>query len=607
MNYSEFIKNIKEAAKGTKKTFPGVKILIVDHDESASRTLFNLLRNSGFSRIDRSKSTPHSLYLIKKDSYDIFFINYRLSSPDMGMALIEHLYADGYQEKALTFLILNEKEKIPAEFPQEYNADDILLKPFNLSRIFSLLHDACFNRLLRLKTQELINENKIRDAVILNIQATGKSNGKTLGALAAAKIYEKINYIEEAIALYRVHLSSFPNCAIVLDSIGLLLKKQGRFRESEYNFVSAMKKNPYYLPAKLHLSELYYQNGEKEKARDILKLALRYNPLNIDANKEFALVSRELGDHASAETAFKTVLQDSRYAEDPDLLAAYGDTLMMNKKPAEAVESLNKSLANRKADVDVVKNSQKMKETFMAKALCFLKFEDIGKRKLASGCFKAAERSMQKTGASMETLDEFKLSAGKTYLEHGMEEEAGKAFSEYIDADPKSKARQGALIGIYKLFNKLKEALALIEKAIQRSADSIEKLDQENRRLRREGRFAEAVANYHELINRYPSDDGLHFNCGRTCLEWSRSLGENTKEGIRNKALAFTHFSAALKLDRERISLGLKAIGLEEREIAAYNYNGMHRPSNTKPQPAPISTKSQEAKVRSLAATADAF
>ncbi len=580
-NYAEFKKGIQAAAKGVRKNFSKVKILMVDHEESSSKMLYNLLRNLGFSKIDKSKSTSHSLNLIKKEHYDIFFINYKLNSPDTGMALIDHLYAYGYQEKALTFLVLSDKDKILAEFPPEYNADGIFKKPYNASKLLAMVHDACTMKLLQQKTHELVNEKKIREAIILNLQGA-KGKNKIFGTLAAARIYEKLGSYEDAISLYRAHLQLFPNCAIVLDSIGLLMKKDDRFSDAELHFIAAMKKNPCYIPAQLHLSALYYQNGEKGKAREILKLALRINPMNTAVNKEFAQVSQELGDFKSAEIALKRVLNDTKYAEDSGLLTRLGNILMKNKKLNESLDSYNKSVDCAKVEENSDKRARILKDTLTAKGKCYLKFDDPAKKKLAAGCFNAAERAMRKIDLSPEAHDEFKLSVGKSYLEHDMDEEAGNAFSEYIDTDPKSKVRQGKLKGIYSLFGKLKAALDLIERAIQRAMENINKLDQENRRLRREGRFAEAVANYQELLKRYPSDDGLQFNCARTCLEWSQNLGESTEEGRAKKAVAFTHFRAALKLDHERIAMGLKAIGVEEKEVLAPTNHGAPPHPNSK-------------------------
>ncbi len=568
MNYQELKKNIRDAARGFKKGLTKVRVLVVEYDDTSSRMLTNVLKSIGFQLIITSKKTSHALDLIERDPFDIYFINYRLMGEDLGINLIDHLYGYGYQEKAITFLILKEKEKIPPDFPPEYHTEGILQKPYKVSKICTLVSDACTKKLVRLETTQLVSANKEREAIVLNLQTTGKSKSKVWGTLAAGQIYEKKENYENAVTLYRAILKIYPNCAIAFDAIGLVLRKLERNMEAEHNFLSSANKNPYYLRAKHHLAELYYRNGEKEKARKILQLALRINPMNVVTNKDLAQVSMDLEDYESAKRALKVVLQDHREGENPNVLIDYGNALMMNNELDDAIENFNKSLNHCKTQEDVEEHSKVLKSALTAKGNCYLKFDDPEKKKLAAGCFHAAEKAMNKVEVSEEDRDEFKLSVGNSYLEQGMDDEAGTVFSEFIDKDPKNKTRQKKVTGIYKLFDKVQSAVDLIEKAVQKAMDNIAEKDKENRKLRKEGKFREAVESYEELIKRYPSDDGLYFNCGRTYMEWAKKLGEGSEEGMEKKRHAYLCFKSALDLDQERISPALDAIGIDKAELA---------------------------------------
>lgn len=567
MNYLELKKNIRDAARGSTKGLSEFKILIVEHQDSSANTLFNMLKSLGFNKIDKARTTSQSLNLIDRNRYEIYFINYRLKGEDLGINLIDHLYGYGYQENALCFLLLNEKEKMPHDFPPEYNSDGILKKPFKTNKICSMVSDGCTKKITRLETTGLLSTKKDREAVILNLQTSGKDKNKIWGTLAAGAIYEKGSNFEDAVTLYRAILKLYPHCAIAYDAIGLVLRKLGRNSEAEHNFISSADKNPYYLKAKHHLAELYYWNEQKEKARQILKLALRVNPLSVITNKEFAMVSNDLGDHEAAKKALKIVLQNSKEAENPHVLIDYGNTLVMNMDLDEAIENFNKSIDTCKTQEDMELQAQVLKKAMMAKGKCYLKYDDPEKQKLAEGCFNAAEKALKKTEVTQDFEDDFKLEIGKSYLENGMDEKAEKTLSEFIDTDPKNKGRQEKVTGIFKLFNRVKKAMELIENAVQKAMDDIEERDKENRKLKKEGKFKEAVESYKELIERYPSDDGLHFNVGRTYLDWSKKLGVETLEGMDKTAWGYKHFKMALELDRDRIAPALETIGVNEKEL----------------------------------------
>ncbi|MBI5185243.1 MAG: tetratricopeptide repeat protein [Nitrospinae bacterium] len=571
MNYQDLKKNIRDAARGVKKGMEDVKVMIVEHEDVSSNMLFNALKNIGFVKIEKCRRTAHALDLMERADFDLYFINYRLRGEDMGINLIDHLYAYGYQEKALAFLLLRDKEKIPADFPPEYNSDGILQKPFKTAKICSLVSDACSKKIVRMETVQLIGQNKHREAIILNLQSSGQDKNKIWGTLFAGDVYERLNKFQDAVTLYRAILKYFPNCAIAYDAIGLVLRKLGRNSEAEYNFITSADKNPYYLRAKHHLAELYYWNGNKEKAKEILKLALRINPLSVLINKDFARVSIDLGEYEAAKKALKLVLQNPREAENPDVLIDYGNALMMNKELEEALENFNRSIDKSRTQENVEEQCKILKKALTAKGACYLKYEDPEKKKLAEGCFNAAEKAMGKTAASQEDLDEFALSVGKSYFEHGMEEEGEKRLSRFIEKDPKNKGRQEKIKGVFQLFNKVKKAMELIEQAIQKAVDDIEERDKENRRLRKLGRFKEAVESYEELLGRYPSDDGLHFNCGRTCMEWSKSLDADPEAGREKQNKAYSHFLSALKLDPERIPPALRTLGVDENAMNEYS------------------------------------
>lgn len=567
MNYQELKKNIRDAARGLKKGLEDIKVLIVEYEEISATMLFNTLKNIGFVKIEKCRRTANALDLVGRGNFDIYFINYRLSGEDLGINLIDYLYAYGYQEKALVVLLLRDKERVSADFPPEYNSDGILQKPFKVAKICSVISDACAKKIIRLETNQLIGQDKHREAIILNLQSSGQDKNKIWATLTAGDVYERLNKFEDAVTLYRAIIKFFPNCAIAFDAIGLVLRKLGRNSEAEYNFIASADKNPYYLRAKHHLAELYYWNGDKEKAREVLKLALRINPLSVFINKDFARVSVDLGDYESAKKALKLVLQNPMESENPNMLIDYGNALMMNKELEEAIENFNKSIDKSRTQENVEEQSKILRKALTAKGACYLKHDDPEKKKLAEGCFNAAEKAMGKMTISQEERDEFVVSVGKSYFEHGMEAEGEKKLSQFIEKDPKSKQRQEKIKGVFLLFNKVKRAMELIEAAIQKAVDDIEERDKENRQWRKLGKFKEAVESYEELLGRYPSDDGLFFNCARTYLEWSKSLSDNPEDGKKKKDMAYAHFQSAFQLDPERIAPALQSIGVDAKEL----------------------------------------
>ena len=119
------------------------RVLLVD-DDDAVRTMMRLtLENKGFAVVAAANVTE-ALKLITTESFDVLITDLHMPNPSDGFAVItamRHL-----QPKALTLLVSGYPDVKSAMDAILLQADEIVVKPFEISTLSDLVHDKLLTR-----------------------------------------------------------------------------------------------------------------------------------------------------------------------------------------------------------------------------------------------------------------------------------------------------------------------------------------------------------------------------------------------------------------------------------------------------------------------------
>ena len=126
-------------------------------------------------------------------------------------------------------------------------------------------------------------------------------------------------------------------------NLGNLYAIKGQADLAEKSYRTAIKKDPYFLPAYTNLAHFYYQTGNKKEAEKTFRQAIKQRPKEGSSYYSLALLLTEQKNYDEALTLLKTAseLQPNNFST----LYNYGLLLQRMKKLPEATLNLEKALA----------------------------------------------------------------------------------------------------------------------------------------------------------------------------------------------------------------------------------------------------------------------
>jgi Tfp pilus assembly protein PilF len=132
----------------------------------------------------------------------------------------------------------------------------------------------------------------------------------------AAEHYRR-GQTEEAAACYRSALALRPECAEVMNNLGVTLEAQGSLEEAVSAYGRALTLKPEYAEARFNLGNVSWKRGNLQAAVDSYRQVLAGNPAHVEAHCNLGSILHDMGNIDAAMLCYERALEiqpDSAYA-----------------------------------------------------------------------------------------------------------------------------------------------------------------------------------------------------------------------------------------------------------------------------------------------------
>ena len=124
--------------------------------------------------------------------------------------------------------------------------------------------------------------------------------------------------MEEAIADYRRALALRPECAELVNNLGVVLEAAGRLEEAEGAYGRALALKPEYAAARYNLGNVDWKRGNLQAAAESYRQVLADNPLHVEAHCNLGSILHDQGNFDEALRCYERALEiepGSAYAD----------------------------------------------------------------------------------------------------------------------------------------------------------------------------------------------------------------------------------------------------------------------------------------------------
>jgi len=307
-------------------SYQNKRILIVDDQKPFHVMLKTMLANQGAKNITFADTAESAARLSHHQEFDIYLIDYNLGSGKNGLQLLDYMRQNKLiPTRSLCFIITGDNDKGMVLTAIEKAPDDYLMKPFSQTQLFKRLEKADQKKKVLSDIFEALNNQQYDLAIQLckeKIATANKFSGLCKILLADTLI--NINALEES---EEILVSLFNERPLVRVSItlGKVYCLQKKYTESIDILTEVIESNPLQMEAYQWLSRAYQNNGELNKALNMLTHAANMTHHSIEKHQEVALLANEVNEHKVMVNSYQSILQLSRssFYPDPCHLANY--------------------------------------------------------------------------------------------------------------------------------------------------------------------------------------------------------------------------------------------------------------------------------------------
>jgi len=291
------------------------KILVVDDNASARKTLRNMLRMIGYDNVTESEDGDVAFDMLKERQFD--FIIADLYMPRVGGLELLRLIREEPSLRDLPFLMITADTNTGhITRAAEEDVDGYIIKPF--------------------VTETL--EKKI-----ISIVEKKANPPKVEVHLKLGNVYMDNLLYDKALAEYEKARQIKPDSARITHALGHVYKAMGDIEKAEELFVEAVTYNPRYIKVQQSLGELHLERGNETEAMKYLKKAASISPN--DSARQISLGSLYAKNDLfkEAEKAFQhAITSDPKNAE---LQTQIGEIYLEHGQAEMAVEAFRGSLS----------------------------------------------------------------------------------------------------------------------------------------------------------------------------------------------------------------------------------------------------------------------
>ncbi len=471
--------------------FSNKKVLIIDDMPEVRSQLQMTLTSIGFEKLHSVGTVKEALDKISVMDYQVIVCDYNLGNATNGQQFLEYMrMKEKLPRNSIFFMVTaeNSYEKVVAA--AEHMPDDYLLKPFTAAHFITRLDlmlerqtalekinsaydkknwtlavEEC-NKLLAEKNKYYIEICKIKADALIHAELTE----------LAIEVYEEI-----------LRLRDLPWAKLAL---ARLKAKLGLFDEAQEMMNNLIEENPQFLASYDFSSDLLLQQNRPDEAMEVLEMAMKKNPGNLNRTRNYAGMALSKGDFATAERVLRENIKTHKHSpvRDASDYSMLSRALVEQGNPDDAIETLEEAgrfFKDEASEVILAASS----------SVAWLRSGDVEK----------AEQGLQKALASdYRTLPaNVATSLAEACYAAGKEDAATNLLKQVLQNNPGDLKLQGKVKMLQVMAGKsIEESSALI----QDSAKEVIKINNEGVLKAKEGKYEEAVELVISAAERLPQN-----------------------------------------------------------------------------------------------------
>lgn len=289
--------------------------LVIDDFPNMRQMLREMLRSLGAKYIDQAGSGSEAISLLSRNKYEVVLCDYNIGSGKSGQQVLEEAKIRDLIGPACIWMMVSAEKSVESVMgAAEYQPDGYLIKPITESVLLNRLNrvwskkqifkdiDKAFEEKDYLKASRLCDERlkteKLHVLELLHMKATLLV--KSGEPEQARKVFEQVMAARE-----------FPWAKT---GIAKILMDNGELEKASQMLQEVIASNRHYLEAYDHLAAVHQQQGQLDEAKQVLMSAAQLSPNSVLRQKNLGAIALKLGDIAVAEKAFRKSIDVGEYS-----------------------------------------------------------------------------------------------------------------------------------------------------------------------------------------------------------------------------------------------------------------------------------------------------
>ena len=278
------------------------KVLLVDHDYSATDALEQILNAAGYADVQSADNANDAWLLMRIGEFDCIVSAWDM--PDMsGLALLRIVRNDDRFHKIPYFLTDSAFTKIKVVQAGQAGVTGLFVKPFNakaiearLETISELLNEPIFSEAedAYAEGMRFIEENDYENALLLFAKLTEKSE--------SAEVYYNIGYIKTAQGQYKEAVVAFHKATRLDRLFAKAYEAMGR----AYKYLGENEKAQEFLQK---AADIYIGKEKMQDAEEVLNEILEISPDSVNVFNSLGVLYRKKGDLKTALSHYQKALK----------------------------------------------------------------------------------------------------------------------------------------------------------------------------------------------------------------------------------------------------------------------------------------------------------
>lgn len=477
--------------------------LIIDDFQGMRTMLKDFVKSMGITKIDLAANGKEAIALLGANKYDIVICDYNLGPGQNGQQILEeakHKKHIGYT--AIWMMVTAEKTADMVMGAAETKPDDYLLKPINAA-----LLEGRLEKLLSRKQSLGPIEKAVKNGDYATALALCDSQMKSQPAAAHDLLRIKADLLldsgslDAAKTLFEQVLAkrAIPWVKTGLGKVYFLSNDLLRAREI---FQEVLEESKMYLEAADWLARTLEALGDKEQAQKVLQGAMELSPNSPTRQKNLADTAYRNGALDVAHAAYDKAIKLSEHSvhKNPAVYAGLAKVLTDKDAPQDALNVLNKSLAEFKGDDEAALQSTVLQS---------MAYSKMGDAKKAQEAIDEADKKMAAMGGKVSA--EVTMDMAKSLFRMGDKDKACEMLQSVVKNNHDNQNLIAQVEAVFESEQLEEEGSKLIKSSQQEVID----INNQGVLLGREGKFEEGAKLLRKAAQNLPNNVVILMNlCG---------------------------------------------------------------------------------------------